>query len=115
VPSVGERSRLADRAREETWRMHLLTRAIPGAAGWSGEVALLFAADGRLLDAAGDDSPAARTLVERLKADPPALSLPPGNRARIPRVAQTHCNAESFCTFAFHFVLRSAADPSTSR
>jgi tetratricopeptide (TPR) repeat protein len=98
VPSGARRSALLERAREESWKLRALTRKLPAAAGTQGAVWLLFGADGRLMDAATVAADGPKALVASLKKDPPTISLPQDNRARIPLRAQAFCSASGECT-----------------
>jgi tetratricopeptide (TPR) repeat protein len=104
IPSVGRRSAYASRAQEGTWKSWSQSVQAPAAAGVEGKLWLVYAPDGRLLDArpAGADSVA--PLVAALKANGSSLQLPPGNRAHIPRRATAHCNSDGSCTLLFDWV-----------
>ena len=88
-----------------------MTRKLPAAAGTQGAIWLLFGADGRLMDAATVAPDGPKALVASLKKDPPTISLPEDNRARIPLRAQTFCSASGECTMMLDPPVRGLVRP----
>lgn len=104
IPSVGRRSAYASRAEEATWKSWSLNVEAPAAAGVQGRIWLVYAPDGRLLDARSTNGDSVAPLVAALKANGPSLQLPPSNRAHIPRRATAHCNSDGNCTLLFEWM-----------
>lgn len=115
VPDPRVRSRLESAATEASWKMRSLTLEVPTAARAKGKLRLLYGADGRLLDIEADDPKLPRSLVERARAAVPALAVPPGNGARIPRRAEVHCSASGSCTLLYDWTFQSLMELSGAR
>jgi tetratricopeptide (TPR) repeat protein len=107
VPDARTRARLEAQAGELSWKMRSVTLAVPAAAGAQGRLRLLFGSDGRLLEIDAVDPKLPRALIERARAAVPAIGVPPGNGARIPRRAEVHCSASGDCTLVYDWTFQS--------
>jgi tetratricopeptide (TPR) repeat protein/transglutaminase-like putative cysteine protease len=101
VPDPRDRSNLRAFSGEAAWKLRSTTLELPDVGAAQGKLHVVFGPDGLLLSAAARSDDAPGELVRAVSAARPAIPVPPGNRARVPRRADVHCTATGTCTLLY--------------